>query len=78
MEETTFTASILNKQSWTADKGWYSSLGVGLTTHCNFFYEVLQRANDQVKEDDMDREYSMHREKSNDGKSRRKEITRKT
>jgi hypothetical protein len=22
-------ANILNKQSWTADKGWYSSLGVG-------------------------------------------------
>jgi hypothetical protein len=22
-------ASILNKQSWTADKRWYSSLGVG-------------------------------------------------
>ncbi|KAJ4428691.1 hypothetical protein ANN_25684 [Periplaneta americana] len=25
--------NILNKQSWTADKGWSSSLGVGLTTH---------------------------------------------
>jgi hypothetical protein len=26
-------ANILNKQSWTADKGWSSSLRVGLTTH---------------------------------------------
>jgi hypothetical protein len=25
-------SSILNKQLWTADKGWPSSLGVGLTT----------------------------------------------
>jgi hypothetical protein len=24
--------NILNKQLWTADKGWSSSLGVGLTT----------------------------------------------
>jgi hypothetical protein len=26
------TANILNEQSRTADKGWSSSLGVGLTT----------------------------------------------
>jgi hypothetical protein len=27
-------ANILNKQSWTADRGWSSSLGVGLVTKC--------------------------------------------
>jgi hypothetical protein len=28
----TVAANILNKQLWTADSGWSSSLGVGLTT----------------------------------------------
>jgi hypothetical protein len=44
-------ANILNKQSWTADKGWSSSLWVGrgannsslLKTIC---YEMLRRASE--------------------------------
>jgi hypothetical protein len=42
--------NTLNKQSQTADKGWFSSLGVGrgLKTHHKkpAFYEMLHRASD--------------------------------
>jgi hypothetical protein len=41
-------ANILNKQSQTSDKGWFSSLGlgVGLTTQCKTYacYDMSQRA----------------------------------
>jgi hypothetical protein len=42
-------ANILNKQSRTADKGWPSSWGVGLTTPHHkkeTRYEMLQRASE--------------------------------
>jgi len=42
-------ANILNKQSWRANKGWFSSLGVGLTIpHCRkvMCYEMFQSTSD--------------------------------
>jgi hypothetical protein len=39
-------ANILNKQSRTADKGWTSTLGVGLTTPHRKKYENVHKASD--------------------------------
>jgi hypothetical protein len=51
-------ANILNKQSRTADKGWSSSLGVGVgltTPHCTevICYEMFQSARPKQLKKDM-------------------------